>query len=83
MSICSRGESIAFPLQGLIAGWQEGIPGMRVGGCRKLTVPPKLAYGPAGGGHQLSGKTLVFVLEGQDRRASAMTGRRRSVFCSY
>ncbi|RVW00786.1 peptidylprolyl isomerase [Rhodococcus xishaensis] len=59
----SRGESIAFPLQGLIAGWQEGIPGMRVGGRRQLTIPPELAYGPAGGGHQLSGKTLVFVID--------------------
>jgi peptidylprolyl isomerase len=59
----SRGESIRFPLRGLIAGWQEGIPGMKVGGRRKLTIPPNLAYGPAGGGHQLSGKTLIFVID--------------------
>lgn len=59
----SHGESITFPLAGLIAGWQEGIPGMRVGGRRQLTIPPELAYGPAGGGHQLSGKTLVFVID--------------------
>lgn len=59
----NRGESIAFPLRGLIAGWQEGIPGMRVGGRRKLTIPPELAYGPAGGGHRLSGKTLIFVID--------------------
>ncbi|WP_044990590.1 FKBP-type peptidyl-prolyl cis-trans isomerase, partial [Prescottella equi] len=58
-----RGESVAFPLNRLIPGWQEGIPGMKVGGRRKLTVPPELAYGPAGGGHQLSGKTLVFVID--------------------
>ncbi len=58
-----RGESIEFPLSGLIAGWQEGIPGMAVGGRRKLTIPPHLAYGPAGGGHRLSGKTLIFVID--------------------
>ena len=58
-----RGESIEFPLRGLIAGWQEGIPGMRVGGRRKLTIPPVLAYGPAGGGHRLSGQTLIFVID--------------------
>ena len=58
-----RGESISFPLAGLIAGWQEGIPGMKVGGRRQLVIPPELAYGPAGGGHRLSGKTLVFVID--------------------
>ncbi|MBO0854214.1 MAG: FKBP-type peptidyl-prolyl cis-trans isomerase [Nocardia sp.] len=59
----NRGESITFPLRGLIQGWQEGIPGMKVGGRRRLTIPPELAYGPAGSGHQLSGKTLVFVID--------------------
>lgn len=58
-----RGESITFPLAGLIAGWQDGIPGMRVGGRRQLVIPPELAYGPEGGGHRLSGKTLVFVID--------------------
>jgi peptidylprolyl isomerase len=58
-----RGESITFPLAGLIQGWQDGIPGMRVGGRRKLVVPPHLAYGPTGGGHPLSGKTLIFVID--------------------
>ncbi len=36
---------------------------MKVGGRRQLTIPPHLAYGPAGGGHRLSGKTLVFVID--------------------
>ena len=58
----NRGESINFPLNGPIAGWQEGIPGMRVGGRRQLVIPPRLAYGE-NGGHRLSGKTLVFVID--------------------
>lgn len=59
----NRGESISFPLRGLIKGWQDGIPGMRVGGRRQLVIPPEQAYGPEGGGHRLSGKTLVFVID--------------------
>jgi peptidylprolyl isomerase len=51
-----RGESISFPLRGL-------IPGMKVGGRRELIIPPALAYGPAGSGHALAGKTLVFVID--------------------
>ena len=58
-----RGESIQFPLAGLIAGWQEGIPGMKVGGRRQLVIPPRMAYGEAGAGHRLSGRTLVFVID--------------------
>jgi peptidylprolyl isomerase len=58
-----RGESIQFPLNGLIRGWQEGIPGMKVGGRRQLVTPPVYAYGPIGGGHRLSGRTLVFVID--------------------
>ncbi|MGO2112276.1 MAG: FKBP-type peptidyl-prolyl cis-trans isomerase [Pseudoclavibacter sp.] len=58
----SRGEPIDFPLSALVKGWQEGIPGMKVGGRRKLVVPPVLAYGTAGG-HPLSGRTLVFVID--------------------
>ena len=59
----SRNQSINFPLGSLIAGWQQGIPGMKVGGRRQLIVPPALAYGPAGGGHRLSGRTLIFVID--------------------
>ena len=58
-----RGESIEFPLSGLIAGWQEGIPGMKVGGRRQLTIPPEKAYGAAGSGHRLSGQTLIFIID--------------------
>ncbi|KQQ07843.1 MULTISPECIES: FKBP-type peptidyl-prolyl cis-trans isomerase [Rathayibacter] len=59
----SRNQSINFPLNNLIRAWQQGIPGMKVGGRRKLICPPALAYGPAGGGHPLSGKTLIFVID--------------------
>lgn len=59
----NRGESINFPLAALISGWQEGIPGMKVGGRRKLIIPPHQAYGPAGSGHRLSGQTLIFVID--------------------
>ena len=58
-----RGQSVDFPLAALIAGWQQGIPGMKVGGRRQLIVPPHLAYGAAGSGHQLSGRTLIFVID--------------------
>ena len=58
----NRGESITFPLNGLIAGWQEGIPGMKVGGRRQLVIPPALAYGESGG-HRLAGRTLVFIID--------------------
>ena len=57
-----RGETIQFPLRGLIQGWQDGIPGMKEGGRRELVIPPHLAYGPAGG-HFLGGKTLIFVID--------------------
>jgi peptidylprolyl isomerase len=57
-----RGESIQFPLRGLIQGWQDGIPGMKEGGRRELVIPPHLAYGPAGG-HFLGGKTLIFIID--------------------
>ena len=41
-----RGASIQFPLNGLIKGWQDGIPGMKVGGRRQLICPPRLRLRP-------------------------------------
>jgi len=55
-----RGESIEFPLRSLIAAWQQGIPGMKVGGRRRIIAPPHLAYGDSG---RLAGRTLVFVID--------------------
>jgi len=39
-----RGQPVVYPMRRLVKGWQEAIPGMRVGGVRRLTVPPALAY---------------------------------------
>jgi peptidylprolyl isomerase len=67
----NRGAPLDFPLgQGrVIRGWDEGIAGMRVGGRRKLTIPPDLAYGESGAGGVISpGETLIFVVDLLDVR---------------
>jgi peptidylprolyl isomerase len=64
------GQPIAEPLADVIAGWQQGIPGMREGGRRELIIPASLAYGkvsrPASGKGDVaipSNSALVFVID--------------------
>lgn len=59
-----RGEPIAFPLNGVIEGWQKGVPGMKIGGIRRLTVPAKMGYGERGAGASIPPNSdLVFVIQ--------------------
>jgi FKBP-type peptidyl-prolyl cis-trans isomerase len=63
-SAFERGEPVAFPLSGVIPGWQKGIPGMKVGGVRRLTIPAALGYGERGAGAMIPPNSdLVFVVE--------------------
>lgn len=57
-------EPATFPLTGVIAGWTEGIPGMKVGGRRLLTIPGDKAYGPQGRPPGIGpNDTLVFIVD--------------------
>ena len=61
-----RGDTFSFTLGAgqVIEGWDSGVQGMRVGGQRRLTLPPHLAYGPRGAGGVIGpNETLVFVVD--------------------
>ena len=58
------GQTATFPLSGVIAGWQQGIPGMKEGGRRLLVIPPDLGYGAQGAGGAIGpNETLIFVVD--------------------
>jgi peptidylprolyl isomerase len=62
----NRGEPLSFRLGvgQVIAGWDRGIEGMRVGGRRRLVIPPHLANGDRGAGSAIApGETLIFVVD--------------------
>ena len=61
-----RGSTFKFGLgKGqVIRGWDQGVAGMRVGGQRRITIPPELGYGQRGAGGVIKpGETLVFVVD--------------------
>ncbi|MFE9403041.1 FKBP-type peptidyl-prolyl cis-trans isomerase [Streptomyces sp. NPDC006530] len=62
----NRGTPLDFKLGSgqVIAGWDQGIQGMKVGGRRRLTIPAHLAYGDRGAGGAIApGETLIFVCD--------------------
>ncbi|HEY3733549.1 MAG TPA: FKBP-type peptidyl-prolyl cis-trans isomerase [Streptosporangiaceae bacterium] len=62
----NRGEPLSFQLGAgrVIAGWDQGIQGMKVGGRRQLIIPAHLAYGDRGAGRAIApGETLIFVCD--------------------
>jgi FKBP-type peptidyl-prolyl cis-trans isomerase len=67
---------------GVIKGWDNGVPGMKIGGKRKLTIPSKFAYGDSGQPPKIPGKsTLVFEIEllgiGDEKDAGADAGEKK------
>ena len=59
-----RGTPLVGPLSEFVKGWQQGIPGMKVGGRRELIIPPALGYGPGGSPPAIAGnETLIFVVD--------------------
>lgn len=67
----NRGEPLSFRLGvgQVIEGWDQGVTGMKVGGRRKLVIPPHLGYGDRGAGGVIKpGETLIFMVDLVDVR---------------
>ena len=67
----NRGQPLTFRLGvgQVIPGWDQGVQGMKVGGRRRLVIPPHLAYGERGAGGVIKpGETLIFVVDLVDVR---------------
>ena len=65
-SSVDRGQTFSFPLGGgrVIQGWDQGFAGMKIGGMRRLTIPPDMGYGAYGAGGVIGpNATLVFDVE--------------------
>ena len=62
----NRNDTLSFNRGGgqVIAGWDQGVAGMKVGGRRQLTIPPDMGYGAAGAGGVIGpNETLIFVVD--------------------
>lgn len=74
-----RGQPLSFPLGAgrVIRGWEQGIPGMKVGGSRRLVIPPELAYGANGAGKGVipPNATLLFEVELLAVESVTLTGQ--------
>lgn len=58
------GDAISFPLDGVIEGWKVGVPGMRIGGWRRLIIPAAMAYGDQSPAPNIPDRSdLVFDIE--------------------
>jgi FKBP-type peptidyl-prolyl cis-trans isomerase len=57
------GQPVSLPLSGVIPGWQQGIPGMKVGGRRELIIPASLGYGATAQAKIPANSALVFVID--------------------
>lgn len=57
------GNPATFPLAQVVQGWQQGLPGAKVGGRRLLILPPDMGYGAAGAGPIGPNETLIFVVD--------------------
>lgn len=63
-SSLDSGQPATFPLSGVIVGWQEGVPGMKVGGKRRLIIPAEKAYGAQSPSPSIpANSALVFDIE--------------------